>query len=66
MYFSYFLTCLVLSIVFWGGYWLLEWPAGWLAVLAIAVLLPLVPMIFRYSRVIWIYFDRWSWPEERH
>jgi hypothetical protein len=51
--------------VFWGGYFLLEWPAGWLAVLSITVLLPLVPMIFRYSRVIWIYFDRWSWPEER-
>ena len=49
MYFSYFMTTLVLSVVFWGGYLLLEWPVGWLAVLSIAVLLPLVPMIFRYS-----------------
>ena len=65
MYFSYFMTCLVLSAVFWGAYALLEWPVGWSAALAVAVLMPLVPMIFRYSRVIWIYFDRWSWPDER-
>jgi hypothetical protein len=38
------------------------WDLGWVALLAIAVYLPFVPMVFRYSRVIWIYFDRWAWP----
>jgi uncharacterized protein (DUF983 family) len=65
MYFSYFLTCIVLAAVFWSAYALLEWSVWWAAALAVAVLLPLVPMIFRYSRVLWIYFDRWSWPDER-
>jgi uncharacterized protein (DUF983 family) len=33
-------------------------------VLLIAALLyiPLMPAVFRYSRVIWIYFDRWASP----
>jgi hypothetical protein len=26
--------------------------------------LPFVPVVFRYSRVIWIYFDRHFWPED--
>jgi uncharacterized protein (DUF983 family) len=64
MYFSYFMTTLVLSAVFWGAY-LQGWTVGWSAGLAVAVLMPLVPTIFRYSRVMWIYFDRWSWPDEQ-
>jgi uncharacterized protein (DUF983 family) len=28
--------------------------------------LPFVPVVFRYSRVIWINFDRHFWPEDSH
>ena len=24
--------------------------------------LPFVPLVTRYARVLWIYFDRWAWP----
>jgi hypothetical protein len=27
-----------------------------------ALFIPFVPMVTRYSRVMWIYFDRWAWP----
>jgi len=37
---------------------------GWAILLAILAYLPFVPLVFRYSRVIWIFFDRWVWPEE--
>ena len=30
--------------------------------LATVAYLPFVPMIFRYSRVLWIYFERWANP----
>lgn len=35
----------------------------WIATLAIVLFVPFVPMVFRYSRVIWLYFDHWAWPE---
>jgi uncharacterized protein (DUF983 family) len=36
-----------------------------LIVLIVGVLfLPLVPAVTRYSRVIWIHFDRWAWPDQ--
>jgi hypothetical protein len=31
--------------------------------LAKVTFLPFVPMLYRYSRVLWLYFDRWAWPE---
>jgi hypothetical protein len=37
---------------------------GLAVLVATVAFLPFVPMVFRYSRVIWIYFDRWVWPEE--
>jgi uncharacterized protein (DUF983 family) len=27
------------------------------------VFLPFAPAVTRYSRVIWIHFDRWAWPD---
>lgn len=29
----------------------------------IGLFLPLVPAVFRYSRVVWMYFDRWIDPQ---
>jgi hypothetical protein len=35
---------------------------GWIALMAIVGFIPFVPMVTRYARVIWIFFDRWVWP----
>lgn len=35
---------------------------GWGVLIATVAYLPFVPLVFRYSRVIWIYWDRWMWP----
>jgi uncharacterized protein (DUF983 family) len=63
MYISYALSIGVLGILMLIGH--LLWPEldlGLVVLLAAVVYLPLVPMVFRYSRVIWIHFDRWAWP----
>ncbi|MFO0969597.1 MAG: hypothetical protein U0793_28900 [Gemmataceae bacterium] len=37
-----------------------------LAVLIAGVLfLPFVPVVTRYARVAWMYFDRWAWPTRK-
>jgi hypothetical protein len=58
MYASYALAVLLLSalsLLFWG---LTDWPVERILLAATLALLPFVPAIFRYSRVIWIYLDR--------
>ncbi len=35
---------------------------GWVALLSGVVFIPFVPMVTRYARVIWMYFDYWAWP----
>jgi uncharacterized protein (DUF983 family) len=63
MYFSYALSIPLLALLFFGGMQLLPgWPDMAVAGLALAIFLPLVPLIFRYSRVLWIHYDRWAWP----
>jgi uncharacterized protein (DUF983 family) len=63
MYFSYFLAVgfLVLSYVA-GALLLPAWPREWVAGLAVVLFIPFVPLIARYSRVLWIHYDRWAWP----
>jgi hypothetical protein len=59
MYFSYFLAVLILVPLYFVLHWLLpEWRGEWVAVLTIALYALLVPAVFRYSRVLWVYFDR--------
>ena len=63
MYISYALSICFLGLGTWVGSGLLPgWDLVWVAVLVTVAYLPLVPMVFRYSRVIWIHFDRWAWP----
>lgn len=65
MYFSYFLMTAVLLVLMYGGH--LLWPhidLGVMALLATIVSLPVVPLIFRYSHIIWIAYERWAWPDE--
>jgi uncharacterized protein (DUF983 family) len=63
MYVSYTISMVVLGLMMWVGSLLLPtWDLGVLVLVACVFYLPLVPMVFRYSRVIWIHFDRWAWP----
>jgi uncharacterized protein (DUF983 family) len=64
MYVSYPLAAIVLGLLAWALQALRpEWP--WVLCLGLAFVpfLFLVPLVFRYSRVIWMYFDHWADPE---
>lgn len=60
MYFSYALGIPTIAL-FVGMFYLFlpEWPLWRLLLLAWVAFLPLAPIVFRYSRVIWIHFDRY-------
>ncbi|MCC6420117.1 MAG: DUF983 domain-containing protein [Gemmataceae bacterium] len=63
MYISYGMSIVCLGLLMWLGTLLLPtWDLGTLVLLATAAYLPIVPIVFRYSRVLWIHFDRWAWP----
>ena len=48
------------------GMWLLpDWDLGTIVLIVIACFIPLTPLVTRYSRVFWIYFDRWAWPPRK-
>jgi hypothetical protein len=64
MYVSYALSSVCLGLGMLAVH--LAWPdlnLGLAVLVAVVAYLPFVPPVFRYSRVIWIYFDRWAWPE---
>jgi hypothetical protein len=65
MYVSYLLSAVLLLPCYLAARWLLP---GWgeVALLGVVVVLylPLVPAVFRYSRGIWIHFERWMCPDE--
>ena len=65
MYISYALSCLFLGLGMLAAY--LIWPEldlGWAVLIAAVAYLPFVPAVFRSSRVLWIYLDRWLWPDD--
>lgn len=65
MYVSYVLSTVVL-----GTSYLLtrllfpELSSILLVVVALAPYIPLIPAVFRYSRVIWVHFERWVCPSD--
>jgi hypothetical protein len=69
---GYFLGAMYVSFVLGtfmvgGGFFLLEWLfPKWSEFLVLATVIGvyflLVPAVFRYARVIWIYYDRWTSP----
>jgi uncharacterized protein (DUF983 family) len=64
MYVSYPLAAVVLGLFALGVQALLptwSWPAC--LALAFVPFLLLVPLVFRYSRIIWMHFDHWADPE---
>jgi uncharacterized protein (DUF983 family) len=63
MYVSYLLGSVLMFSAYFAGRWLFpDW--GDLAIVAgvLLVYLPLVPAVFRYSRTVWIYLERWVCP----
>jgi uncharacterized protein (DUF983 family) len=65
MYFSYGLSVLILVPLYFLAGWLFpEVDYLLLPLIAFIPYFPLIPAIFRYSRVLWIYFDRNLAPSE--
>jgi hypothetical protein len=63
MYMSYPLSAAILLAFFFLLSALLpNWNTIWVALLAVVPYVPFAPAVFRYSRVLWIYFDRWADP----
>jgi uncharacterized protein (DUF983 family) len=63
LYISYGISCVLLMLGLLAGYLLFpDFDLGWLVLILGVLYLPLVPLVTRYSRVLWIYFDRWAWP----
>jgi uncharacterized protein (DUF983 family) len=59
MYFSYGISSVLLAVFYFTLAALLpEWDTLVLPLAALLLYLPLMPAVFRYSRVLWIYFDR--------
>jgi hypothetical protein len=63
MYFSYFLSIPILGAAILIWHWLLpNWRWEFAIGLAAVSYIAFMPAVFRYSRVLWIYFDRWVSP----
>ncbi len=65
MYFSYALGLPYFAVGMLIGKYLVfpKWPLHWILVVVWCAFLPLVPAVFRYSRVLFIHFDRFIDPE---
>jgi membrane protein YdbS with pleckstrin-like domain len=63
MYCSYLLAVAILAPLFFLCQWLFpNWPGLLVAFVATLPYLPLTPLIFRYSRVLWIFFEDYVEP----
>jgi uncharacterized protein (DUF983 family) len=63
LYVGYALAIVFLLLVMWLVSTLLpEVDLGWIVLISAACFVPFVPLVTRYARVIWIFFDRWAWP----
>lgn len=65
MYVTYVIAAVFVGAGYFGARWLLP---GWDAFLVLNLLclfyLPFTPALFRYSRTIWIHFERWVCPSD--
>jgi uncharacterized protein (DUF983 family) len=63
LYISYALAIVFLLFGMWIASTLLPTlDLGWIVLISAACFVPFVPIVTRYARVIWIFFDRWAWP----
>lgn len=60
MYFGYALGALVLGMLLLIAWWLLPptWELPELLLVAMVAMVPLLPAVFRYSRLMWLYWDQ--------
>jgi len=65
MYVSYLLSSVFLVSFYFLGRWLLpDWNTILITFLALVLYVPLIPAMFRYSRIVWIYFERAGCPSD--
>jgi hypothetical protein len=63
LYISYGMsTALLLLGLLIGNLLFPKFDLGWLVLILGVLYLPFVPIVTRYARVLWIWFDRWAWP----
>ncbi|HEY7327171.1 MAG TPA: DUF983 domain-containing protein [Gemmataceae bacterium] len=63
MYFSYAFAVVILLPLFFFFQWLFpNWPGLLTATVAVIPYIPLTPLIFRYSRVLWLFFEDYVEP----
>lgn len=55
---SYALAIPLLALLSVAVLWATRWQVEWALLAADVLFLAFVPLVFRYSRVIWMYFDR--------
>jgi uncharacterized protein (DUF983 family) len=67
LYISYGMAIVCMGLVMYLLHLLLPtWDLGVIVLLAVVVFAPFAPLLTRYARVIWMYFDHWAWPREEH
>ena len=65
MYFSYLLSSVLIAAFFFTLSALMpDWSGFVVAGLAVVLYLPFIPAVFRYSRVLWVWFDRFADPDD--
>lgn len=65
IYVSSLLSFVIFGAGFFLGTWLLpDWNQYLVLLMVFVAYLTLVPAVFRYSRTVWIYFDRWESPTD--
>jgi uncharacterized protein (DUF983 family) len=65
MYISYPMAVAILAPSYLFFSWLLpRWDSVLIVLLAAVPYVPLMPAVFRYSRVLWVHFDRWISPTD--
>jgi uncharacterized protein (DUF983 family) len=63
LYISYAIASAALIAGMYVGNWLFpSIDLGYMVLICAVLFIPLVPLVTRYARVIWIFFDRWLWP----
>jgi hypothetical protein len=65
MYASYVLAGILMAIIYFPLAALLRnWNGVPVSLIAVLIFLPLTPIVFRYSRTLWIYFERAGNPSD--
>jgi len=64
MYFSYAIGIPIIALGTGLVWWITRWPLHWDVVIVWVAFLPVVPLVFRLSRTMFIHFDRYFDPDD--